>query len=199
MSFPNLFQVLDDPLIGPDTSSPPGCRKGVSPLQGSHDCGKLAPVMEIIEPLDPAVRLCILAAGLFFLSGLVTGAWKYAHIARSPTATAPVYVDICHRASLLYSFAALLLAVFAGLSAWDDRLDLWAAALPLAFFAAAIGGYALHGVLRDTDNQFLPPHKVGAIALPKGSLHGFMALLMAGEIGGFLVLFAGALKTLGYL
>lgn len=149
--------------------------------------------------LSEAVRLCIVAAGLFFLSGLLTGVWKYAHIARSPDATSPVYVDIAHRTSLLYSFAALLLAVFAQLSAWSPGLNLWAAAVPLGFFAAAIGGYILHGLLRDTDNQFLAPHKIGSVALPKGGLHGFVWLLSVGEIGGFLVLFSGTLKTLGYL
>ena len=150
-------------------------------------------------PLTAAVRLCLVSAGAFFLAGLLTGAWKYAHIARSPSATSPVYVDIAHRASLLYSFASMLLAQFAALSAWDARTNVIAAALPLAFFAAAIGGYVLHGILRDTDNQFLPPHKVGPMPLPRGALHGFMWVLMAAEIGGFAVLFAGMLKTLQLL
>ena len=145
---------------------------------------------------QPASRLCLMAAGAFFSSGLLTGAWKYFHIARSPTATAPVYVDIAHRTSLLYSFAAILLAHFAALSAWDARTNVIAAAIPLAFFAAAIGGYIVHGILRDTDNQFLEPHRVGSMPLPKGGLHGFMWLLMLGEIGGFAVLFAGFLKSL---
>lgn len=140
----------------------------------------------------PAVRLCLVAAGLFFLSALLTGAWKYFHIARSPDAKSPVYVDIAHRAALLYSFASLLLAQFAALSVWSPHVNLIAAALPLAFFAFAIGGYVIHGLLRDTDNQFLKPHKIGPMALPRGSLHGFMWLLMAAEIGGFVVLLAGA-------
>jgi hypothetical protein len=145
---------------------------------------------------NPAARLCVVGAGVFFSSGLLTGAWKYFHIARSPTATAPVYVDLAHRASLLYSFAAILLAHFAALSAWSVRTNFIAAAVLLAFFAAAIGGYVVHGVLRDTDNQFLMPHRVGSTPLPAGSLHGFMWLLMIGEIGGFAVLFAGVLKAL---
>ena len=73
----------------------------------------------------PAVKLCILAAGVFFMSGLLTGVWKYWHIAHSAGATAPVYVDIAHRTSLLYSFAAILLArscgrccVLAGINPW---------------------------------------------------------------------------------
>lgn len=149
--------------------------------------------------LPDSVRLCVIASGVFFLNALLTGAWKYFHIARSPTATAPLYVDIAHRSSLLYSFAALLLAVFAHFSAWGPTLNLWAAAVPLTFFAAAIGGYMIHGILRDTDNQFLPPHKIGPVALPRGGLHGFMWLLMLGEIGGFVVLFSGTLRALGLL
>lgn len=146
----------------------------------------------MIDLAAPAVRLCVAAAGVFFMAGLATGAWKYFEIARSPAATAPVYVDIAHRAALLYSFAALLLAVFAGLSTWSATVNLVAAALPLAFFAFAIGGYVLHGLLRDTDNQFLAPHRMGQRAIPATALHGFMGLLMAGEIGGFAVLLAGA-------
>lgn len=145
---------------------------------------------------EPAVKLCIIAAGVFFLTGLLTGAWKYAHIARSATATAPVYVDIAHRAALMYSSAALLLAVFAGLSAWSDGVNLVAAALPLAFFAFAIGGYIVHGLLRDTDNQMLKPHVLGTATVHPHAMTTSMWLLMAAEIGGFAVLFAGFLVTL---
>ena len=145
---------------------------------------------------EPAVKLCVIAAGVFFMTGLLTGAWKYAHIARSATATAPVYVDIAHRASLMYSSAALLLAVFAGLSAWSGRVNLVAAALPLAFFGFAIGGYIVHGVLRDTDNQMLKPHVLGKSTVHPHAITAFMWMLMAAEIGGFGVLFAGFLVTL---
>jgi hypothetical protein len=151
----------------------------------------------MIEALtEPAVRLCVLSSGVFFLTGLLTGAWKYFHIARSPQAVAPVYVDLAHRAALLYSFASLLLAVFAGLSAWSDRLNLVAAALPLAFFAFAIIGYVAHGILRDTDNQLLKPHRLGKGTVPPALMAAFMWALMAAEIGGFAVLFAGTLRAL---
>jgi hypothetical protein len=144
----------------------------------------------------PAVRLCLVAAGVFFATALATGAWKYYEIARSEKAAAHIYVDIAHRAALLYSFAALLLAQFAALSVYAPLVNLVAAAAPLAFFAAAIVGYIVHGILRDTDNQFAKPHRIGSLALPAVGLHGFMWLLMAAEIGGFLVLFAGALARL---
>lgn len=146
----------------------------------------------------PAVRLCVIAAGVFFLAGLLTGVWKYWHIARTANAQAPAYVDIAHRASLMYSFAALLLGQFAALSAFSAEVNLWAAAVPLALFAAAIAGYIAHGWLNDTDNQMRRPHRIGDVALPRHGLLLFMLVLIAGEIGGFLVLFVGALQTLGY-
>ena len=145
---------------------------------------------------EPAVRLCVVSAGVFFLTGLLTGAWKYFHIDRSPTGTAPVYVDIAHRAALLYSFAALVVAVFAGLSVWPDRVNVVASALPLLFFALAIGSYIVHGVLRDTDNQMAKPHRLGRGELHPSMMVGFMWALMAAEIGGFAVLFAGTLRGL---
>jgi len=118
-------------------------------------------------------------------------------IAASPAAVAPVYVDIAHRASLLYSFAALLIAQLVRLSAWSPTINLLAAAAPLLFFALAIGGYLVHGLLNDTDNQFRRPQRVAAsVTLPHSALHGFMWLLMAAEIGGVAVLIAGMLKSL---
>lgn len=49
---------------------------------------------------------------------LLLGIWKYGHVATSETHLAHPYVDIAHRAALLYSFATILLAVFVELSAW---------------------------------------------------------------------------------
>lgn len=148
-------------------------------------------------PLEqPAVALALVAAGVFLLTGLATGTWKYACMARRADATAPVYVDICHRASLLYSFAALLLAVLAAHSAWSATVNLWAVAAPLLFFALAIGSYALHGLLNDTDNQLRRPHRLGSGTVPAPLIHGFMLALVLAETGGVVVLFAGLLRTL---
>ncbi|WP_428310861.1 hypothetical protein [Hydrocarboniphaga sp.] len=148
---------------------------------------------------EPAVRLALVATGAFFLAGLLTGVWKYAYIAVTVKAEAPTYVDIAHRASLMYSFAALLLAAFAALSAWSPAVNLWSVALPLLFFAGAIVGYVVHGVLRDTDNQFRRPHTVGPVALPRHGLLLFMVALTIAEVGGFVVLFAGVLRRLGLI
>ena len=63
-----------------------------------------------------ADNLAIIFAGVFFLNGLLTGVWKFNQISKSVDGKAHPYVDIAHRSSLLYSFAALLIANFAYLS-----------------------------------------------------------------------------------
>ncbi|MCV7253583.1 hypothetical protein H7J86_15565 [Mycobacterium hackensackense] len=130
--------------------------------------------------IDTVVTL--LATGLIFLAALVLGAWKYRQMATSPDHLAHPYVDIAHRAALLYSFATLLIAVFVELSAWPTWLNLTAAMVVVFFFVVAIGAYVQHGLRRDTTNQF---------ERPAPGLHAGMVALMAGEIGGFLVLFSG--------
>ena len=124
----------------------------------------------------------ILAAGLIFLLALVLGIWKYRQIATSENHLAHPYVDIAHRAALLYSFATMLVAVFVELSAWPTWVNLTAAMVLVFFFVAAIFEYIVHGMRRDTTNQF--EHATTALTV------GMMALII-GEIGGFAVLLAG--------
>ena len=127
-------------------------------------------------------KAVVLAAGLIFLWALFLGAWKYRQMAASEDGLAHPYVDIAHRAALLYSFATLLLAVFVELSGFSTAVNLIAAFVPIFFFAFAIAGYMIHGARRDTDNQFRDPVP-GTSAL--------MWALMVGEIGGVAVLIAG--------
>lgn len=126
--------------------------------------------------------ITVLAAGLIFLVALILGAWKYRQMAASPDHLAHPYVDIAHRAALLYAFATLLVAVFVELSAWPAWLNLTAAMVLVFFFVAAIASYVRHGLARDTTNQF---------ARPAPGLRAGMTALMTGEIGGFLVLLTG--------
>ncbi|GAB0107459.1 hypothetical protein JMUB6875_64530 [Nocardia sp. JMUB6875] len=129
-------------------------------------------------------RVTLVAAGLLFVLALALGVWKYLQISASPDATAHVYVDIAHRATLLYSFATLLLAVFTELSAWATGVNLAADIVILVFFVAAIAAYIYHGWKRDTTNQYHgQTEKLGT--------HVTMWALIVGEIGGFLVLFSG--------
>jgi len=127
-------------------------------------------------------KITLLAAGLIFLLALVLGVWKYRQIILADDHRAHPYVDIAHRAALLYSFATLLIAVFVGLSAWPAWVNLAAAMVLVFFFVGAIAAYIVHGALRDTTNQFEHPTRGSGVA---------MVLLIVGEIGGFGVLLAG--------
>ncbi|MDA4108345.1 hypothetical protein [Mycolicibacterium holsaticum] len=126
--------------------------------------------------------ITLLAAGLIFLLALVLGVWKYRQMATAENHLAHPYVDIAHRAALLYSFATLLLAVFVELSRWPTWVNLTAAMVVVFFFVIAIASYINHGARRDTTNQF--EH-------PTSALHAGMVALIVGEIGGFAVLLAG--------
>jgi hypothetical protein len=131
-------------------------------------------------PDDTAVVL--LGAGVMFLIALFLGVWKYRQMAASPEALAHPYVDIAHRAALLYSFATLLVATFVHFSGWSETVDLICAGVIYFFFIGAVAGYSYHGWRRDTDNQFRDPQP---------GTHEYMWALIVGEIGAFSVLVAG--------
>jgi hypothetical protein len=126
----------------------------------------------------------LFAAGLIFLGALLLGVWKYRQMARSPDGLAHPYVDTAHRAALLYSFATLLVATFVELSGFSTAVNLIAAFAVIAFFVGAVAGYVVHGLKRDTENQFREGEG------PPG-LHPFMWSLIAVELAGFAVLLAG--------
>ncbi len=134
-----------------------------------------------------AYQLAVLASGVFFLNALLTGVWKYREMAASPEGVAHVYVDIAHRASLLYAFACVLLAMFANISQLPGWLELLAMILLVTYFALAIVIYMVHGYRKDTDNQMRKPTR---------SMHQAMWSLIVAEIGGFLILFYGVLTAL---
>lgn len=146
--------------------------------------------------MNLAEKLCLSGAFLFFMIGLLTGTWKYWHIARSDDARAPFYVDTAHRSALLYAFASLLLGRFAALSSFSDRVNVMAALASLIFFALAIASYIVHGFLQDTDNQLRRPHRLGKGVLAESSLKLFMIALIIAEVGGAAVLGMGALLNI---
>lgn len=127
-------------------------------------------------------KAVLLAAGLFFIWALLLGVWKYRQIMAAEDGRAHPYVDIAHRAALLYSFATLLVAVFVELSAWSTVVNLIAAFTVIFFFVSAVVSYCWHGYKRDTDNQLRDPRA--------GTRESMLALIW-GEIGGFSVLLAG--------
>ena len=130
-------------------------------------------------------KAVLLGAGVMFLLALFLGVWKYKQMATSANHLAHPYVDTAHRAALLYSFATLLVATFVQFSGWSEVVDLLAAGVLYVFFLGAVVSYVYHGWRRDTDNQFRDPSPSA------GAVHGFMAALIFGEIGAFLVLLAG--------
>lgn len=133
-------------------------------------------------PLSAAATLCLFAAGLFLLGGLIAGIWKYRRIVTSADHRAPVYVDITHRAALLYSFAAVVMMKLVEYSPYSETVQLLATAVPISFFAAAIASYVWHGALEDTENQF---------EAQNFSTRWGMTLLIVGELGGISVLVWG--------
>jgi hypothetical protein len=129
-------------------------------------------------------KAALLAAAVMFLWALLLGVWKYQQIATSEEHLAHPYVDIAHRAALLYSFALLLVATFVQLSGWSELVNLLAAGAMTLYFYAAVATYTVQGWRRATDNQFRNPAP---------GTHAFMVTLIVAEIGGWLVLVAGFL------
>lgn len=136
--------------------------------------------------LGDDTKVVLLLAALMFLWALLLGVWKFRQMDASEDGLAHPYVDTAHRAALLYSFALLLVATFVELSGWSVLVNLLAAGVMAFYFYAAVAGYAVHGWKRDTDNQFRRPVR---------GLEAFMAALIVGEIGGWLVLIAGFLDA----
>lgn len=132
--------------------------------------------------LELATQVALIAAGSIFVWGLLLGVWKFAQIAASPDGCAHVYVDIAHRAALMYSFATLLLAALVQFSAWPTWVNVAALAVVIVFFAGAIASYCVHGWRRDTTNQY-HPRDAGLVAAT--------VALIVGEVGGTVVILAG--------
>ena len=132
--------------------------------------------------LTLAAQLALIAAGVIFIWALLLGVWKYVQIMRSDNGQAHIYVDIAHRAALMYSFATAMLAAFVQFSAWSTAVNVIALAVVVAFFVGAIASYCLHGALRDTTNQFHPAPAI---------LTAAMVALIIGEVGGSGVIIVG--------
>lgn len=136
--------------------------------------------------MNLAIKLSLAASGAFLLAGMLLGVVKYRRIMTSPHRRAPVYVDIAHRASFLYSFAALVIAKLLEYSPYSERVQLFAAGVPILFFALTVAGYSMHGFKDDTENIF---------AEHNFTTTWFMYALIAGEIGGMLVVLWGFVST----
>jgi hypothetical protein len=136
--------------------------------------------------MNLAVKLSLAASGAFLLAGMLLGIIKYRRIMTSPAHRAPVYIDIAHRAAFLYSFASLVIARLLEFSPYSLKVQLAAAGVPIAFFAMTIVGYSTHGLRDDTENMFAERNFITT---------WFMYALIAGEIGGMIVVLWGFITT----
>lgn len=133
-----------------------------------------------------ATLVALAASGGFLLAGMVLGVWKYRWMLDDPSHRAPVYVDVAHRAALMYSFACLVLRELAALSPYSAGVTLAATMTPIALFATAVLTYVWHGLRRRTDNQFSERNLMTTWG---------MVVLVVGEISGVAVLLWGVVST----
>lgn len=133
--------------------------------------------------MELSVAIAIVLAGAMLLVGMATGTWKYIEMMRSPERRAPRYVNIAHRAALLYACAIGVLALLAWLSPLPQWLEIAAITIDSLFFFIATGTYIKLGVTRLERTQYHDRNfTTGA-----GTW-----ILAAAELGTTFVLFAGA-------
>jgi len=133
-----------------------------------------------------AVKISLLFSGLYLLTGMLTGVWKYAKIMSSDERKAPVYVDIAHRNALMFSFASLVIAKLVEYSPFGPSGQVVVVALPFFFFVVTSAGQITEGLKNSTENIFLKPDPVRNI---------FMYGLVAGEVGSIALLVGGFIYT----
>jgi len=131
-----------------------------------------------------ASRIALASSGIFFMTGLLTGVWKYLCMRQSQSAEAPYYVNTAHRAALMYAFAAQLLAVFAAISAFSNLVNTIAVIPPLLFFGIAIVHYINLGLTTGSNNSLRD-------SPDKAKDYLILNILAVAEIGGFSVLLIG--------
>lgn len=133
------------------------------------------------------IGFTLIALGLFFLTALATGVWKYRWMLQHASYEAPTYVNVAHKAALHYSFAIVIILEFMRYGVFAPWINLLAAIALIGFFAIATGSYIALGISNHTENQFR--ERTAATTL------GMAALIFA-EFAGFLVLFAGVIAAM---
>jgi hypothetical protein len=146
--------------------------------------------------LPLSVKISLTSAFVFFMLALVTGVWKYSLMTQSEKGQSRYYVDIAHRSSFLYAYAALLLAVFAYLSQFPDWLNTLAVVGSVFFYMAAVLGYVYQGLLNKTNNQIRSSIRKEPSSTPMWLTHVFTFSLIFAEIGGAFVLGLGAMQAI---
>lgn len=136
--------------------------------------------------MNLAIKITLLFSGIYLLVGMLTGILKYQGMMKSEKHEAPVYIDIAHRASLLYSFAALVMAKLLEFSPFPLWLQLLSTLIPLTYFTLAILSYIKLGLQNVENTQFSERNFITT---------WFMYSLITGEIGGILMIVTGFIYT----
>lgn len=139
--------------------------------------------------MNVAIKITLSAAGLFLLAGMLIGILKYRFTMRSAEHRAPIYIDIAHRAALLYSFAALVMAKLLESSPFPLGWQLAIALVPLFYFALTIIQYVRLGLAGREATQFSERNFITT---------WFMYSLIAGEIAGVAAIVGGFFYTVWY-
>ena len=137
--------------------------------------------------MNLSMKIALLFSVIFFMTGLVTGLWKYRRIMSSPDRTAPPYVSTAHRSSFTYSFAALLVSILLGQNPYPGWLNMTITVTLMAFFSITMISYIACGLEGITGSQFAEPPAVGGEA----GRRLLMIVLTCAEIIGFGLLAAG--------
>lgn len=136
--------------------------------------------------MNIAIKITLLFSGIYLLVGMLTGILKYQGMMKSEKHEAPVYIDIAHRASLLYSFAALVMAKLLEFNPFPLWLQLTSTIIPLIYFTLAIASYIKLGLQNVETTQFSERNFITT---------WFMYSLIVGEIGGVFILVIGFVYT----
>ena len=131
-----------------------------------------------------ASRIALSASGISFMTGSLTGLWKYLCIRQSQKTEAHHFVNTAHCAELMYGFAGQMLAVFAATSAFSDTVNIVAVIFPLLFFSIAIIHYIILGLTTESNNSIRD-------SAERNKEYWILNILAVSEIGGFSALLAG--------
>jgi hypothetical protein len=136
--------------------------------------------------MNIAVKISLLSSGLFLLLGMLIGIIKYQRMFSTPEHLAPVYINIAHRAALLYSFAMLVVAALLEHGNGSLKVQLGATFSLLIFLSLTVFGYLAHGLKNKTDNMFRERNFITT---------WYMYFLIVGEIGGLSIILWGFISA----
>lgn len=136
--------------------------------------------------MNLAIKISLLASGLFLLTGMLIGIVKHQKMLNSDDHTSPAYIDIAHRAAFLYSFAMLVIAKLLEYSPYSETVQLVSMGIVLLFLSITIVGYFATGMMNKTDNLFR--HRDFRTTW-------YVYMLTVGEIGGLSVIVWGFISS----